>query len=232
MQTRFTISLVAAIVFVPAVLLGDGPGIGRQISLALLTSLFLWLITRHSSIDRMQIAIAIAVATTGEVILSLGWGLYSYRHAVIPLYVPVGHGVFYSLAALSARQSVLRRAAHVIRDGVLVAGSLLAIGSWVFRGDSWGILWWITAAILIRRARDPLLVSCCFVYTMLLEWLGTWLGNWVWASRVPYLGLHSGNPPSGVGLLYVVLDIVTIAIWSRLTESSAADAAARPIALD
>ena len=41
----------------------------------------------------------ILVATTGECVLSLGWGLYRYRNAVIPLYVPFGHGIFYALAA-------------------------------------------------------------------------------------------------------------------------------------
>ncbi len=64
------------------------------------------------------------------------------------------------------------------------------------------------------RSRNQLLLSMAFIATMLLEWLGTGIGNWHWTANVPFVGLHSANPPSGVGLLYVLLDTVTIAICS------------------
>ena len=55
---------------------------------------------------------------------------------------------------------------------------------------------------------------------MLLEWLGTGIGNWRWAAEVPGLGLRSANPPSGVGVLYVLLDLLTVMVvtarWRRI----------------
>ncbi|MEO6487696.1 MAG: hypothetical protein ABIO78_07140, partial [Thermoanaerobaculia bacterium] len=149
------------------------------------------------------------------------WGLYTYRNALIPLYVPFGHGLFYAIAAESAQQRALQRIAPAITRVALIAGSLIAIVSLIAFHDTWGLLWWLVAATLILRARNGLLLSACFVYTMLLEWLGTAIGNWTWAAQVPYIGLTSANPPSGVGLLYVLLDLIVVAIaaW-RLPQLS------------
>ncbi|MCU1246783.1 MAG: hypothetical protein JWN02_2693, partial [Acidobacteria bacterium] len=68
-----------------------------------------------------------------------------------------------------------------------------------------------------------------------LEWLGTALGNWRWASVVPFVGLRSANPPAGVGILYILLDLLVVAassaigpalvpMTSRLTEAPTGEA--------
>ena len=216
MRPRFVIFVSAAALFIPALLIADTRGVVAQLALGLATAAFLVLFTRDSAIDPRQIAAAIIIATTGEVVLSLGWGLYTYRNALIPLYVPFGHGVFYALAAESAQQRLLQRHAAAITRAVLVAGSVIAaIGFFVFR-DQWGLLWWILAATLLVRSRNQLLLSTCFVYTILLEWLGTAIGNWQWTAVVPGVGLHSANPPSGVGILYILLDLITVAVCSTL----------------
>ena len=84
-----------------AVLLLDAPGLPTQLGLSLATFIFLFAFVRHLPVDPRQVICAILVATLGEIVLSLGWGLYSYQHALIPLYVPPGHGLFYTLAAAS-----------------------------------------------------------------------------------------------------------------------------------
>jgi hypothetical protein len=209
MQPRFLTFLIAATIYIPAMLLAEGHV--PQLFLGLMTLLFL---AAFAANDKRQIICAILVATTGEIVLSLGWGLYTYSHALIPLYVPFGHGIFYALAAESARQPALQRHARAITRSVLIAGSVIAVVSLIFFHDQWGLLWWIAAAILVMRSRNQLLLSTCFVYTILLEWLGTAIGNWHWSPVVPYLGLRSANPPSGVGILYILLDLITVAICS------------------
>ncbi len=198
MQRRFLTFVIASTVFMAIVLRVDRDGVANQLALGLATGVFLWFF--------------ILVATTGEFVLSLGWGLYSYRHFLIPLYVPPGHGLFYLLAADSARQEVLRVRERIITRSVLIAGTLLAIGSLLLFGDSWGFLWWLGALLLIRKSANPLLLSTCFVYTILLEWAGTAIGNWHWTAAVPFVGLHSANPPAGVGILYILLDLIVVAL--------------------
>jgi hypothetical protein len=207
---RFVLFALCVAGYVPLVLLADAPGLVPQVGLGAATAVFLWLATRRGSVDRRQIVLALLIAATGECILSLGWGLYHYRNAVIPLYVFFGHGIFYALAAESAQQPMLQRIAPVITRGVLAGGSIVAMISLVIFDDTWGLAWWLIAATLIARAQNGLLLSMCFIYTMLLEWLGTSIGNWTWVAEVPGVGLASANPPSGVGVLYVLLDLLSV----------------------
>src|SRR5438445_1099249 len=126
MQPRFVLFLVAAGLYIPALLIADTRGLIPQLALGLATLAFLGVFAQRSEAAVRQIIWAILVATTGEIVLSLGWGLYTYHNALIPLYVPFGHGVFYALAAESARQPMLRRYARLITHAVLVAGSIIA----------------------------------------------------------------------------------------------------------
>lgn len=207
----FLAFVICAALFMPAVLLLDGDGLPTQVALGAATAAFVWFFARRTGVEPRQVVTAVIVATTGEVVLSLGWGLYSYRHALIPLYVPPGHGLFYSLAAASAMQPALRARAAGITRAVLLGGSAIALVSLIFFADVWGMLWWIGAVALIRRSENQLMLSTCFVYTILLEWGGTAIGNWQWAGVVPFVGLTSANPPAGVGILYILLDL--IAMW-------------------
>lgn len=212
MERRFLLSLAATAAFVPACLALDRPGLPAQLALGLATVALLWQVSRGSGVDRRSIVWAVLLATCGEVVFSLIWGLYTYQHALIPLYVPPGHGLFYCLAAYAARQAWLERRAESLRRWVLFLGSAIALVSLLFFGDSWGFLWWLGAAALLLRAERPVLLSSCFVITTLMEWAGTGFGSWTWHPVVPGLGLSSANPPAGVGILYVVLDLLVVLI--------------------
>jgi len=216
MESRFLRFVAASAVFMTVLLLVDRDGLLQQLALGAATALFLWYFARNSGVAPRQIICCIIVATAGEVVLSLGWGLYSYRHAVIPFYVPPGHGLFYTLAAETARQHAVRLRAGAITRIVLIIGSANAALSLAFRHDTWGALWWTGAVALIYVSRNRLLLSACFVYTMILEWLGTAIGNWQWAAEVPFLRLHSANPPAGVGILYILLDLIVVGITTGL----------------
>lgn len=215
---HFLAFLAAAALFISAMLIADTTGWIPQLLIGATTAAFLWLLMRRSPVDSRQIVCAILVATTGEIVLSLGWGLYTYQHALIPLYVPFGHGLFYALAAETAEQPWLRRHSSSITRAVLVIGTLIAVISLLGFRDQWGMLWWIGAGLLILRSRNQLMLSACFIYTMPLEWMGTAIGNWRWAAEVPLVGLHSANPPAGVGILYILLDLITMTICARLFQ--------------
>lgn len=228
MRRGFLPLVAATAAFMAAVLLLDGDGIWIQGGLGLATAGFLYLLQRTSGVPGRQVLWCVAVATTGEVVLSLGWGLYSYAHAIIPLYVPPGHGVFYTLAAATAMQPRIRALRAPITRGVIVAGSIIALVSLIFFNDVWGLLWWLGALALIVRARNQLLLASCFIYTILLEWAGTAIGNWLWAAEVPFVGLHSANPPAGVGILYILLDLIVVSIVGLRPMAPVADAVPTP----
>lgn len=222
MERRFVVFVAASAAFMIALLLVDRDGLAQQLALGVATAAFLWLFVRRVEIDGWQVVYCILVATTGEIVLSLGWGLYSYAHAIIPLYVPPGHGLFYTLAAATAQQELFRRHAAPIARGVLIIGTLLAAASLLLKGDAWGFLWWLGAVALIQTSRNRLMLSACFVYTMILEWVGTAIGNWRWTAEVPGVGLHSANPPAGVGILYILLDLIVVGITAAMAGRRAA----------
>lgn len=202
--------LAATALLVPAILLLDGAGLIRQLLLGSLMALSLTLVVRRVTVPLRQIVAAVLIATTGEVLLSVVWGLYSYRFFLIPLYVPAGHGLFYALAAEAEHQPLLQKRAIAITRAVLLAGTIYAAFTLIALGDHWGALLWLLSVALIARAPNPLMLSACVVYTMLLEWAGTAAGNWSWAAEVPRLGLASANPPAGVGIFYLILDVVVV----------------------
>ena len=224
MFIRLVTFICASAIFMAAVLLLDGPGLARQVMLGLATSGFLWLFARKFPIERRQVITAIVVATLGEVFLSLVWGLYSYQHALIPMYVPPGHGLFYTLAAATAIEDRIRRHAVVIARSVGFGGTLWSVVSLALFNDVWGLLWWVGALFLIRYSRNQLLLSACVVYTIVLEWAGTAIGNWRWVAEVPLVGLHSANPPAGVGILYILLDLIVVAVAIRIPHLAASKA--------
>ena len=226
MESHFLRFVAASAAFMTVLLLVDRDGLAQQLALGLATALFLWYFARTSEVRPAQIICCIIVATIGEVVLSLGWGLYSYRHALIPFYVPPGHGVLYMLAVVTARQHAVRLRGAAITRWVLIIGTVIAAMSLAFRSDVWGSLWWVAAVALIWVSRNQLLLSACVVYTMILEWMGTAIGNWQWAAEVPFLKLHSANPPAGVGILYILLDMIVVAITSAMVSRQATAVAA------
>ena len=208
MSRELKLFVILAAAFVAAVLRLDGPGVFTQLLLGGGTAAFVYVACRRLEVAPVPVFCCVMVAMTGEVILSLGWGLYSYRHALIPLYVPAGHALFYALAVVTARQPALQRREKLITRIVLGVMASVAMISLYLYGDTWGLLWSAAAIALIGVSRNQLMLSACVTYTVMLEWAGTLNGNWRWAADVPYLGLRSANPPSGVGLLYVLLDLI------------------------
>jgi hypothetical protein len=212
MERDFKRMLAVALLFIATTLLLDTAGLVPQLLLGIATVVVVGWVCHRLRIPRIQLITCVIVATIGEVVLSLAWGLYSYQHAVIPMYVPPGHALLYALAAATARQSLCMRHERRIVWFILAMGSAVALFNVTFLGDTWGFLWWIAAAALLITSRNQLMLSACIGYTMLLEWVGTANGNWAWAAEVPGLGLTSANPPAGVGLLYVLLDLIVVAI--------------------
>ena len=208
--SRLAAVVLGSAIFVPAMLFADGPNPWLQVAVGAATGLFVFLLVRGGSVPGVQVVAAMTIATTGELVLSLGWGLYGYRFAAVPYFVPPGHGLFYLLAAETAAHPWVAARGRGFRVGVATFGTLWAVLMLGFSSDSWGLLWWIGALAMIRFSDSGLLVACAYLYTMPLEWLGTWNRNWWWYPDVPGLPFVSGNPPSGVAVLYGLLDLLAV----------------------
>ncbi len=186
-------------------------GFAGQLALGLLTAVVLGgLLALHPRAVRIQTLALVVVATVGEIMGSLVWGLYSYRLDNLPAFVPPGHGLVFlcgvSIAALTKRhQNVLLGAAVVGAAGWGIAGLTVLPAR-----DTAGALGCAALLAVLLWTRRPVYAGV-FLVVMALELYGTAIGTWRWESSVPGLGLAQGNPPSGVASGYVVFDVV--ALW-------------------
>lgn len=221
MDKRTTLTFViAAISLLAATLWLDRAGIVPQLMLGgavwlLLAAVFV----RHRHLAP-ETLIAVAIATTGECILSLGLDIYGYRSGGVPLYVPPGHGVVYLLALQSSAH--VRRYERLIVSTTFAFGSVAALAMALWFNDTFGLACWIVTLMIAWTSDRRLLMATCVAFTSVLEIAGTLAGNWRWHERQGLLA--SGNPPVGVVLLYCCLDLLTLmalnAIVSRRQNAS------------
>ena len=172
-----------------------------------LVSLWVWaclpLLFRHSPHESRGLLACLAIATLGEAVLSLAWGLYDYRDGSIPLFVPPGHVMLYWLGLQLAPRlpGWLHRAIPPL--------ALLGVTGLALAGrDGLGPALLLIFLACMRWGPAPRLYTSMFLLSLLMELWGTWLGNWHWAAQVPGLGWPLANPPLAAGVFYCVLDLL------------------------
>ncbi len=185
---------------------------GQFVLGALTVVVFVALLRLHAPAVRFQALGVVAIATVGEVIGSLVWGLYSYRLENIPAFVPPGHGLVY-LTGFSVAVLIGGRALPL--TAVAVAAGWGIAGLTVLPSDAAGAIGCAFLIVVLLAARVPVYAGV-FLVVAALELYGTAVGTWTWSSTVPGLGLSQGNPPSGVASGYVVFDILALALAARL----------------
>ncbi|HSC91681.1 MAG TPA: hypothetical protein VLB86_08515 [Gaiellaceae bacterium] len=184
-----------------------------QVLLGLVTALALMVALRAVSPElRAQTLVVVVVATGGELVGSILWGLYTYRLENLPAFVPPAHGLVYlggvALATLAAG-----------RERLLVGLALAAVLSWGLAGvtvlpreDVGGLLGAFLLALFLLRGRAPATYAGVFVMVAALELYGTALGTWRWAEVAPGTSITQGNPPSGIASGYVFFDVAALAL--------------------
>jgi hypothetical protein len=188
--------------------------VDRQRALGFMAWIFLaWLLLGENSETRTQVVLAVLFATVGEHFASIYMGGYTYRFENVPAYVPPGHGMVYLTAVALARSGFFVRHARSI--AVLVIGvwggwSLWGVSGFSERGDYVGALLFCIFLAWLVIGRSPMVYLAAFFITTWLELIGTAVGAWTWASIDPLLGWPQGNPPSGVGAWYCLVDAVAI----------------------
>jgi hypothetical protein len=182
-----------------------------QLALGAITWIALLAALRFASPTlRVQTLLVVAVATWGEIVGSILWGLYTYRLENLPSFVPPAHGLVY-LGGVALCRLVPAR--------VLVPGALAAVLAWGLAGmtvlpraDVAGALGAIALAVFLVRGRAPAVYAGVFVVVAALELYGTAIGTWAWAETAPGTPITQGNPPSGIAAGYVFFDIAALAL--------------------
>lgn len=173
-------------------------------------ALFLGLLAPLPASERRLYLACVAIATAGELFLSLVWGLYTYRLGNVPMFVPPGHALMLMLGLALTRRMPEKAAVAIL--GGAGAYTLLAAASGL---DTLAVpLYLMLAVSVLSLPAHKRLFASSFVLTLTLELYGTTLGNWVWDREVPWVGLVTTNPPVIAGAFYCTLH--ALAIFFRL----------------
>jgi hypothetical protein len=189
-------------------------------------SLGVWAVLFHvlrdvAGEERRALMLCLVIATSGEIALSLGWGLYTYRLGNIPMFVPPGHVLMLLLGL-----SLARVMPNAVVYAIFGCAALYALPTAVMGIDTLGIaLFLVLAAAAFGMPGQRRLYASTFVLSLLLELYGTWLGNWSWAREVPATAFVTTNPPGVVGAFYCALDASVAAVSMLLARRWSAAAA-------
>jgi hypothetical protein len=178
-------------------------------------ALLYWMRAARSD-DQLALVVCVAYATAGEIFLSLVWGLYEYRLANVPLFVPPGHALLFMLGRLIAQHA----------DGwiewvvPLAATPFILMLAFTGLGTLDALLFALFLMCLLS-GRATRLYSVMFVLSLAMEIYGVWLGNWTWAAEAPWLGFTTINPPLAAGAFYCMLDMLVVATVAGLRPGAA-----------
>src|SRR5688572_14552344 len=188
-------------------------------------SLFFHWLRRAQPQDRVALAACVVYATLGEIFLSLAWGLYEYRLANIPLFVPPGHALLFMLGRIIAQH---------VDDWIewvvpLAATPFILMLAWTRLGTLDALLFALFLLCLLS-GRASRLYAVMFVLSLAMEIYGVWLGNWTWAAEAPWLGFTTINPPLAAGAFYCMLDMLVVATVAKIGGNSRLPANSRTAA--
>ena len=153
--------------------------------------------------ERIEMLTVIALATPMELFFSEVWLIYEYQRDFMPLFVPAGHYFLFDLGRRGAAQIKENTATPILLPFI----PLVAYGVYT-GGDTSGLILLLLVFIFTRLGPQPRLYAVMVWAALAMEILGTSLGNWTWASEVPWTGLTAWNPPLLVGVFYCFGDLL------------------------
>lgn len=183
----------------------DLPG---QVAIGLAVwALLLALLAPLPAPERHLYLACVAIATAGELFLSLAWGLYTYRLDNVPMFVPPGHALMLMFGV-----ALSRRMPGALARTIIGAAGAYALAAMTAGLDTLAMPLFLMLVVAVLSLPGHIrLFASTFVLCLALELYGTALGNWAWPRDVPYVGLVTTNPPIIAGAFYAALDALSLA---------------------
>ena len=164
---------------------------------------FAFVFRRADRKERIEMIAVVALATPMELFFSEVWLIYEYQRDFMPLFVPAGHYFLFDLGRRAATKMRTEMALPLLLPFV----PLVAYGAWT-GGDTSGVVMLLLVLAFTKWGPQPRLYAAMAWAALAMEIWGTFLGNWTWASEVPWTNLTAWNPPLLVGAFYCFGDLL------------------------
>lgn len=182
---------------------------------------FTWVYFKATRKIKKLMLYGVGLAFLGEVVFSIVLGMYEYRLANVPIYVPLGHSLVYAAVFYIHKEKVIQRHKTMITS-VLYWGMITYSSLWlIFDQDLLGFLCMLVVVLLLKKKTgNELFFLIMFFMVVYLELLGTYYDCWVWPdtwfSTISFI--TSSNPPSGISVFYFGFDIGCLWIYKQLNS--------------
>lgn len=202
-------------------------GLNGQILDNILVPLYCYAMYRTMPDERLKkiMLITIPVSAVGEVILSMGIELYTYKFGTVPIYVPFGHAIVIGSGFQLLWQAGVHERADAIINRFLILYAALFLGVFLIFGDSFTVLLGLLFFLGVFAMKQRVIYMFMPIFVLFVEFVGTAFGCWSW-SPSPFGFLSTTNPPMGSVMFYVYLDMIVMmlgSVWvaARIREKTA-----------
>ncbi|MDM8569691.1 hypothetical protein QUF50_09320, partial [Thiotrichales bacterium HSG1] len=166
---------------------------------------FLALLKYSSSTKRLALMLCLVYATIGEVFLSLVWQLYEYRLHNIPLFIPPGHALLFTLGLILAPK--IPDWSTWLFPIIIAVYTIFVVVTGI---DTLGGILFIALLLCLVFGKAKKLYITMFLLSLVLEIYGTTVGNWTWNHDERWFGMVTTNPPVNAGAFYCMLDLLIV----------------------
>jgi len=191
-------------------------GYGQQLALILTSVGFVYAYGKSTQRVKCVMLAGLVLGMLGEVLLSLGLGMYHYRLENVPLWVMFAHGIAFAAVYKLSHNPLIWRNRERIQKQLIVFAILYAFFLLIFNNDWYGFLCSVVFMIILFTAKKSrLFFLIMFVLVCYIELVGTATGCWYWPEIAfgLFSWLPSGNPPSGIAVFYFLFDAAVFYIY-------------------
>ena len=170
---------------------------------------------------RKLMFVMVLLSYVGELIFCTLLGMYDYRTAVIPLYVPFGHAIVYASGYVLAHTEWSIRNDKLLKKYFAVGFSLLFLSVGIFLNDVFSLIFGVFFFLLLKRKKWQNLYYFIALCVIFIELAGTYFQCWKWIPKTFGL-IPAVNPPMGAVFFYAggdVLLVKIVEIWKNKTTN-------------
>ncbi|MDJ0799810.1 MAG: hypothetical protein QNJ51_23895 [Calothrix sp. MO_167.B12] len=166
---------------------------------------------------RIMAMIFVPFALIGEFIFSLVFEMYSYRLGEVPIYVPFGHAILFSVGVLISELSFVSKYEKQMRPVFSSLYVILLSAVVVLFQDTLSVIFAVVFLWVLRRKGYQTLYFIMGFLVLYVELLGTAWGCWAWNTH-PFniFWLQTINPPIGAFVCYILADLGVMKITRYL----------------
>lgn len=162
---------------------------------------------------RKLMFVMVFLSYIGELIFCKLLGMYAYRTADIPLYVPFGHAIVYASGFVMAEIPFFIKQNDRLKTIFFCSFMILFLGIGFFLHDIFTLIFGTMFFVLMKRKKWQNVYYSIAICVIFIELVGTFFKCWTWVPKtfgiIPAL-----NPPMGSVFFYAGGDVLLAKIVS------------------